>query len=544
MNYYFYLKCKIKIIIKKSELNFKMTEIDDTLETPLISQPLKIKISLFNHQLTSIYNMENLEKSERILMKPYSIRTKVGFLSDLLGYGKTLSILGLIARDNMPWDINYPYITREPTGTMYIKCEELEMYKKLNVNLVVLPSILVSQWEKELEKTMLNFATICKANHAEIIDPKNYEIILCDQRFYNDLTARFSKYAWKRIIFDEPSMSKMNLRTSMTGFYWFLTYTYSDFFMKKKGKFFNEIFGNLDTTILENIVVKNNDDYVKTSFKMPETKHFRYTCYEPLISVLNGIISDTVIELISAGNFDKAIKALGGDKDNKNIINLIIKKKFQKIQKYTDNEDKKKLLQSEITELEKRFNLFLSSECPICLEKMLDPTLVAECHHFFCNKCIHESLKINPCCPLCRTELYKEKFITYSTSENNYRNAFHCRTKQEIITDIINNRKESDKFIIFSNHDETFNKLKLFLNVKYGDLKGKSEQKEKTLREFKTGEIKVLFLNAKESGAGLNLQETTDIILYHKMKEETEVQIIGRANRIGRKQPLKIHYLN
>ena len=38
----------------------------------------------------------------------------------------------------------------------------------------------------------------------------------------------------------------------------------------------------------------------------------------------------------------------------------------------------------------------------------------------------------------------------------------------------------------------------------------------------------MLCLNSINNGAGINLQETTDIILYHKMSPQIETQIIGR----------------
>jgi len=50
-------------------------------------------------------------------------------------------------------------------------------------------------------------------------------------------------------------------------------------------------------------------------------------------------------------------------------------------------------------------------------------------------------------------------------------------------------------------------------------------------------------LNAQYNGSGLNLQETTDIILYHKFNKFSEEQIIGRANRMGRNDVLYVHQL-
>ena len=49
-----------------------------------------------------------------------------------------------------------------------------------------------------------------------------------------------------------------------------------------------------------------------------------------------------------------------------------------------------------------------------------------------------------------------------------------------------------------------------------------------------------LLLNAGSSGAGLNIQEATDIIMYHNMSEDITLQVIGRAQRFGRKGQLRV----
>ena len=51
-------------------------------------------------------------------------------------------------------------------------------------------------------------------------------------------------------------------------------------------------------------------------------------------------------------------------------------------------------------------------------------------------------------------------------------------------------------------------------------------------------------MNSINSGDGLNLQEATDIILYHNVSTGLETQILGRANRIGRNINLSVHHLN
>jgi len=64
------------------------------------------------------------------------------------------------------------------------------------------------------------------------------------------------------------------------------------------------------------------------------------------------------------------------------------------------------------------------------------------------------------------------------------------------------------------------------------------------LRErFATGDIRVLCMNARHVGAGLNLEATTDVVLYHRMNTELEKQVIGRAVRFERKRDLRVVHL-
>ena len=41
----------------------------------------------------------------------------------------------------------------------------------------------------------------------------------------------------------------------------------------------------------------------------------------------------------------------------------------------------------------------------------------------------------------------------------------------------------------------------------------------------------------------MNLEKTDHVILFHKMSEDIEMQIIGRANRLTRKKELNVYKL-
>jgi SNF2 family DNA or RNA helicase len=80
-------------------------------------------------------------------------------------------------------------------------------------------------------------------------------------------------------------------------------------------------------------------------------------------------------------------------------------------------------------------------------------------------------------------------------------------------------------------------------NIQYATLNGSQLRIAKLLREFKSGKYNVLFLNARNMGAGLNIESASHVVLFHRMSAELENQIIGRANRLGRVNPLEVVYL-
>ena len=99
---------------------------------------------------------------------------------------------------------------------------------------------------------------------------------------------------------------------------------------------------------------------------------------------------------------------------------------------------------------------------------------------------------------------------------------------------------------MFANYTETFNKIeKKFVEVgiTYHILKGQSSCISKHINDYENKKVQVIMLNAQYFGAGMNLQTTTDLIIYHRFSNEMEEQIIGRAQRYGRKGTLNVYYL-
>jgi SNF2 family DNA or RNA helicase len=81
------------------------------------------------------------------------------------------------------------------------------------------------------------------------------------------------------------------------------------------------------------------------------------------------------------------------------------------------------------------------------------------------------------------------------------------------------------------------------MDKKHRFLKGNDPQIRSILKQYRDGDLNILFINARNLGSGLNLENTTDIIMFHKLDTEIEKQVIGRAQRYGRTSALNIWYL-
>jgi hypothetical protein len=103
------------------------------------------------------------------------------------------------------------------------------------------------------------------------------------------------------------------------------------------------------------------------------------------------------------------------------------------------------------------------------------------------------------------------------------------------------------KVILCSSYIRIFNDIKKLLNsynIKYKELDdGNIYSISNSINEYNYGNINVLLMNSNLFGCGLNLQCTTDIVFLHKTETELEKQIIGRAQRLGRKENLNIWHL-
>lgn len=207
-------------------------------------------------------------------------------------------------------------------------------------------------------------------------------------------------------------------------------------------------------------------------------------------------------------------------------------------------------LKSKIAGIKERIANAESKNCPICYCPFAEPCITPCCSNIFCIECITLALSSSPTkeCPLCRThiDLKNLNLIINSTEP-----AQEEQEKEKLLSKLDNllkiiNNKPNKRYMIFSEYDASLQQIKEqldSLSINYSGIKGAGSTIQNIISKFKAREFNVLLLNAKYFGAGLNLQFTDEIIIYHRMSKDLETQVIGRAQRLGRTEPLKINYL-
>jgi hypothetical protein len=207
----------------------------------------------------------------------------------------------------------------------------------------------------------------------------------------------------------------------------------------------------------------------------------------------------------------------------------------------------KNSIQNQYNSLNDKIVLMNENICPITKEPMQNPVLIKCCNNFIDLSSLIQLIQYEFTeCPLCRSDLETKNLTILSNIKVSVNSDEKKELREKVDELMILLEKKDGKFLIFSEFDNTFRMVIKKLeqsNIPYRTLKGSEGTIQTTLEEFKNGTVKVLLLNAKYYGSGLNITECTDIVFMHRMDQGLEHQVIGRGQRIGRKDPLNINYL-
>lgn len=610
-------------------------------DSPTATQPSNINITLRPHQLTLLNHCKALEDGEVVVptrSMPSNIsstpsttnisckmKTRIGIIADKVGSGKSNVVLSLIACDE-----DAPVMTTSITSTYTYGLNNITLTvqqekQMCNINILVIPHNLVSQWTgyiKSFFKTPIKYLIVSKTKHMEpltITSIRDYRLIVVTSTFYPGLVnlLRRSEIQVKRAMYDE--VDSMSISTSDiidASFYWFVTASYFNLIHPRghgrydrtsnryvvvaegmrAGGFIKALFSNLQASgapvpnrhVTNLIVAKNRDAYVDASISLPAIQLQYIKCKTPrAINILDGIVDRHIIQCLNSGDIEGAIHFVNPThcSSQDNIINILLEKYTKSLHNvktmidYVTNHmqyDTETQRQHELERLNKKQTDFLAKvnsitlrikdtdTCCICYDTISNKTIVNCCMNSYCFKCISTWVSQRHSCPLCKERIDIEKFFVVRNNHDATEGSSSAVNVHEVEDDtkpnesfdkmknltnvikMINETHPDNKVLIFSMNEGIFDKIQdilIDMNRSFKTLKGTNMSISNTVSKYKMGDLNTLLVNPENYGSGLNLENTTDMIMLHKFDSEIEKQVIGRAQRYGRTSSLRVWYL-
>ena len=418
---------------------------------------------------------------------------------------------------------------------------------------------------------------------------------------------RFSRIVWSRVFIDEADSVDLTIRPEeiQGRFFWFITGSWLNMLfpaglatwtvrglpddvrgmigegaVEGVGRRLNLVGGMVSssrTPEFTRTVIQNRSDWIEKSLRRPRVVHQDVMCRAPVSArLLQGFVTASAMEALHAGDITGAMSALGLKGTSKEGIVArvtgslraeVVKAEktlaFKRDMEYSSAaakaegvkraEEKVTQLQAQLVDLEARVAAAFGggAPCPICYEPPTTMTLTPCCRQAFCLACLCECVRTKPTCPLCRTGIASPKELLVVGDEGDGAVTDGATvtgppTKAAALLALLEAAAPTDRFLVFSAHEASFRGLRATLEtrgVRCELLSGTAARVARLRREFQEGKVRVLCMNARHVGAGLNLEAASHVVLYHRMNLEMEKQVIGRAVRFEREADLQVVHL-
>ena len=411
-------------------------------------------------------------------------------------------------------------------------------------------------------------------------------------------------YGWDRVIVDEAHDILCSIPFIRFGFAWLISATYSEIPRSVSYGSSCRGFGSglrpiVNNMYLNYLLVKSNRAFVTASFQLPPITDITVLCeLERQLAAVQAFLSPYVLERVNAGDIAGAIQALGGKADTEeNIAELVTRDLQREIHNRTLHRDyvltldlepevragrlasvehEIRRLNDRLTSLIERITQLNDKECAICGDTFVNPIFL-KCTHVHCADCLMQWLRSpaggnghTKACPTCREPIKLDQLIAITNAapapaaapvpdpaaagpSNRATAATPAPaaaddgpprpvSKVDTLLRIIRSNP-TGRFLVFSRVDMwPIHQSLTEAGIITTELKGTTGQMMAKLESFKNNTIRVILLNTRHAGSGIEITCATDVVLYHTMGQDA-VQAIGRANRVGRTESLRVHRL-
>lgn len=473
---------------------------DKSLRDPT---PTDNTIKLWSHQEAMLHRIRYIEKAgylcktqhtEASIMRymdkkeaPKSYDVCLGVMNDPPGSGKTYAILTHIRTDTMPG----------PT-------------------IIIVPQNIYGQWRESIEQIFKSQLNKCKfsSSYADIMgmygNPESitrYKVILLLDSFAESYlkVLNDNEISVCRIIIDEIDiMDKFVCSSVKTKFVWLMSASYKG--QKRLGPYYIG-----DHT---QVICKCDAEFVQKSLNLPKVKSQTIECNDDHIQLFKDIVDDKQMKALNAGDHTILNRIM----NKSGLITPVLYKDIAG--KYAEY-----LLQKAdlLPDVEKELEKFVIKDDLTEKEYNILRDRVLMLKRFKNNATMLES----------RRKMLTDTFL-HNCKETNLEGEFIDKMELD----------RTSKWLIFNDNGNVlvrYQELLMKRDIKAVMLDGGNHKLiEKTLKDYKEGNVQVLLLNSMIEGAGMNLENTTHLLFMHKTEEKFIEQVMGRAQRYGRKDPLNV----
>lgn len=501
-------------------------------QSPRAPQPPS-KVTLVPSQLAMLHRCIKIE----------GLRKGIGVMADLPGSGKSYVVLSLVLLDSK------------------------------STNILVVPQNIHGQWAQAINV----FCNIRWASYVSYEDVSGlyfnkkglYEkqLILTTPLYFDVICAALDGHKVDRVFIDEIDSVEFMVRRRPNAFLWLVSASFDNNSLERLGL-------KLDDQAIASVTCRCKEDFVRSSFPLPEPVTTTLVCKNVYIDhILHGMVTEEEYAAINALDFSamkkrfntrtalnekEALQYLVGDladtvahcttsiEDLERSLDMCVTEMERKAV-IAQIEDKKKTLSKAEERLQCiRERIVDNSMCLICYDDVTSKTVTGCCKQVYCYRCITSWLERKETCPYCRTLGFEIVTIEEGAApapKPPPKLESSQKTKMEAFKGLFENGLGS-KVIVFSDYRKIFKQVGDVLDeldISHIELDGGSIGAiDRDVAAYKTGDARVLMTNSSLYGCGMNLENTTDIVLMHRTRDKMYEQVVGRAQRPGRTAPLRI----
>jgi SNF2 family DNA or RNA helicase len=357
----------------KEYLNHLNTVYSNSLneDAPTVPTPPALNIPLHAHQTGILARMEKLESDSINGTNPIRgerIFSNYGILGDSVGVGKSLMVLGHIARINLLPPLEHHTTIQQNSSSNFfsIKTRKISDLSEAGC-LLIIPHTLFRQWSDYIDNqtTLKSFSIARLAQiHADNFTDSIFEaeVVLISNTLLKPFTQRCIQYdiRWKRLFIDEADsihMPGINMKDSFkTRFTWFITASWINLLYINNNLYFDKVViqsilanpdvdsnikshfksrGKINTyyyieslrvrsfyflrdvlsishPLRSTVVLRCSENYIKKSISLPALYKQVILCRTPIShDIIRGAVSPAIQQMLHAGDTEGALSELG-----------------------------------------------------------------------------------------------------------------------------------------------------------------------------------------------------------------------------------------